>query len=322
MHLCWVAVTYIIAKLTLQKWKELFKNQHGNPPKITDRPIQKSINGQLDIKLKQFTKKRTLRSIKKNQKSEKHQASTKYHLKLRRRENLATNFSVYSFVYKQNFDKHLKKARGHIGRNVVEITIKMKTIVRKPLMIKIKQNSIEKWIKVTSFPRKSDVGIPKNNRSVAIIAIDAQIHNALLLNRIRPKTEKLLWKNLISFRRNRFTTSRVLKIHQIIKGLQPKNLEATLLLIDFSKAFDFINKEKMKQILIAYSHPKEIVTTIMMLYKNTNAMVCLSDGVVAIEKGAFGSPSTTDYKKWPGKKVEFLKEEESRKKLNLSKLNF
>ena len=36
------------------------------------------------------------------------------------------------------FDKHLKKAGGHIGRNVVEITIKMKTIVRKPLMIKKK----------------------------------------------------------------------------------------------------------------------------------------------------------------------------------------
>ena len=33
------------------------------------------------------------------------------------------------------FDKHLKKAGGHIGRNVAEITIKMKTIVRKPLMI-------------------------------------------------------------------------------------------------------------------------------------------------------------------------------------------
>ena len=28
-----------------------------------------------------------------------------------------------------------KRAGGHIGRNVVEITIKMKTIVRKPLMI-------------------------------------------------------------------------------------------------------------------------------------------------------------------------------------------
>ena len=31
------------------------------------------------------------------------------------------------------FDKkHPKKARGHIGRNVVNITIKMQTIVRKP----------------------------------------------------------------------------------------------------------------------------------------------------------------------------------------------
>ena len=35
------------------------------------------------------------------------------------------------------FDKQLKKAGGYIDRNVVEITIKMKTIVRKPLMIKI-----------------------------------------------------------------------------------------------------------------------------------------------------------------------------------------
>ena len=33
------------------------------------------------------------------------------------------------------FDKHLKKAGGHIDRNVEEITIKMKTIVRNPLMI-------------------------------------------------------------------------------------------------------------------------------------------------------------------------------------------
>ena len=34
------------------------------------------------------------------------------------------------------FPKLLKKARGHIGWNVVEMNIKMKTIVQKPLMIK------------------------------------------------------------------------------------------------------------------------------------------------------------------------------------------
>ena len=42
---------------------------------------------------------------------------------------------IRSFVKIPEFHKHLKKARGHIGQNVVEITIKMKTIVWKPLMI-------------------------------------------------------------------------------------------------------------------------------------------------------------------------------------------
>ena len=41
---------------------------------------------------------------------------------------------VRSSMKVPKFDKHLKKAGGHIGRNVVEITIKMKTI---DLMIKI-----------------------------------------------------------------------------------------------------------------------------------------------------------------------------------------
>ena len=43
---------------------------------------------------------------------------------------------VRSSVKVSEFDKHLKKAGGHIGQNVQEITIKMKTIVQKPFMIK------------------------------------------------------------------------------------------------------------------------------------------------------------------------------------------
>ena len=39
---------------------------------------------------------------------------------------------VRSSVKVPEFDKHPKKAGEHIGRNVVEIAIKMKTIARKP----------------------------------------------------------------------------------------------------------------------------------------------------------------------------------------------
>ena len=44
---------------------------------------------------------------------------------------------VRSSVKDPKFDKHLKKPGGHIGQNSVKITIKMKTIVQKPSMIKI-----------------------------------------------------------------------------------------------------------------------------------------------------------------------------------------
>ena len=59
-----------------------------------------------------------------------------------------------SSVKVPEIDKHLKKAGVHIDRNVVEITIKMKTIVRKPLMRKIcglKGENIVNYCTVTKW---------------------------------------------------------------------------------------------------------------------------------------------------------------------------
>ena len=57
-----------------------------------------------------------------------------------------------------------------------------------------------------------------------------------------------------------------------------KNLVATLLFADFSKAFDSIHRGKMEQTLLAYGLPKETVAAIMMLYKNTKVNVRSPDG--------------------------------------------
>ena len=49
-----------------QEWKEHFKNLLGNPPEVPDKPTEKIINGQLDIKLGQFTDKELDSLLKKN----------------------------------------------------------------------------------------------------------------------------------------------------------------------------------------------------------------------------------------------------------------
>ena len=53
------------------------------------------------------------------------------------------------------------------------------------------------------------------------------------------------------FRRNRSTTSQILTIHRILKGVREKNLQATLLFVDFTRALDSIHRGKMEKILLA-----------------------------------------------------------------------
>ena len=69
----------------------------------------------------------------------------------------------------------------------------------------------------------------------------------------------------------------ILTIHRII-GVCAKNLEAILLFIDFSKAFDSIHRGKIEQIFLVYSLPKETVTAIVILYTNRKVKVRSLEG--------------------------------------------
>ena len=57
-----------------------------------------------------------------------------------------------------------------------------------------------------------------------------------------------------------------------------KPLQATILFVDFAKAFDSIHREKMEQILLAYGRPKKPVAAIMMLFRNIKVKVRSPDG--------------------------------------------
>ena len=73
-------------------------------------------------------------------------------------------------------------------------------------------------------------------------------------------------------------TSQILTICRILEGVRSKDLETTILFVDFSKALDAIHSGKMNQILLTYHLPKETVTAIMMLYKNMKVKVHSLDG--------------------------------------------
>ena len=80
------------------------------------------------------------------------------------------------------------------------------------------QNTIDKWTKgcILRFPNKGDLGIDKNDRSITFISIAVKIYNALLLNHMEPKIDKVLKKNQNGFQRNQSMTSQILTIRRIL----------------------------------------------------------------------------------------------------------
>ena len=128
------------------------------------------------------------------------------------------------------------------------------------------------------FLKKETSPSQKNYRVITLTAIAAKIYNLMLLNRIRPEIDPILRKNQNGFRTNGSTTGQILTIRRILDGVNSNNLPLTLLFIDFSKAFDTINRKKMKEILVKYGIPEETVCAIMILYKNTGSMDRSHDG--------------------------------------------
>ena len=172
---------------------------------------------------------------------------------------------------KEELDSVLKKIKNRKAAGLDEIppevwkTRQFDDILLRQCNAVYSQNRIERWMKgcINPFPKKGNLGLARNYRGITLTSIAAKIYNAQLRNRIEPKIDNILRKN-----QNRSTTSQILTIRRILEGVRAKSLLATLLFVDFTKAFDSIHRGKMEQILLVYGLPKEIVAAIMILYRN------------------------------------------------------
>ena len=124
------------------------------PTKITHEPITRIISKQLDIKLGPFTQE-VLRKIK-NRKP-------------------AGLDEIPPEVWKtRQFDDILLRHCNAVYN----------------------QNPTDRWMEgcILPFPKKGDLGLAKNYRGITLTSIAAKIYNALLRNRIEPKSTTYLEK--------------------------------------------------------------------------------------------------------------------------------
>ena len=189
--------------------KQHFENLLGNPPEVIHEPITRIISKQLDIKLGLFTQ--------------------------------------------EELDSVWRKVKNRKAAGLDEIppevwkTRKFDDILLRHCNAVYNPNPIDRWMKgcILPIPKKSNLRFfffAENYQGIKLTSIAAKIYNVLQRNSIEPKIDNILRKNQNGFQRNRSTTSQILTIRRILVGVHAKNLLATRLFVDFTKAVDSIHR--------------------------------------------------------------------------------
>ncbi|KAL5271253.1 hypothetical protein ACHWQZ_G001778 [Mnemiopsis leidyi] len=132
---------------------------------------------------------------------------------------------------------------------------------------------------IIPIPKKGDLSKPGNYRGISLAPVAAKIFNKLLLNRIYPHVDPLLRPNQNGFRRGRSTLPQILALRRIIEECRIGKKSAAIVFIDFSKAFDSINRDALFHILSLYGIPAPIIKAIRLLYDTAKSRVQTSDGL-------------------------------------------
>lgn len=131
---------------------------------------------------------------------------------------------------------------------------------------------------IIPLPKKGDLSLPSNYRGITLSPIAAKIYNSMLLNRITPHLDPILRRNQNGFRKGRATTPQILALRRIIEEFKISQQKASIVFVDFSKAFDCVNRKVMLHILRNYGFPEETVQAIAIMYNNPTSFVQSADG--------------------------------------------
>ena len=133
---------------------------------------------------------------------------------------------------------------------------------------------------IVPVPKKGDLSLPTNYRGISLMCVIAKIFNKIILLRLRHVLEGRLLCTQNGFRPGRSTTSHIVALRELLQHtLQHPDLSLVICFIDFTKAFDSVNWDWMKAILISYQVPQLLVNSVMSLYEGARARVKTPDGL-------------------------------------------
>jgi hypothetical protein len=121
--------------------------------------------------------------------------------------------------------------------------------------------------------KKADKAVCGNHRGISLLDTAYKLLEIIILNRIRPKFEKIARENQCGFRPGRGTVDQILALRLLIEERQEHRQPLIVGFVDFSAAFDSVDRPRMFTILQEAGIPYKVVEMIRLLYRDCSSRV-------------------------------------------------
>ncbi|CAF3528318.1 unnamed protein product [Adineta steineri] len=171
------------------------------------------------------------------------------------------------------------KAPGHDGisiecfKTIKEDTVKVLTKLCQQIW---KTNKWPQDWKTSIFipiPKKGNAKDCSNYRTIALISHASKIMLKIIQRRLEPFLEREMPVTQAGFRKGRGTRDQIANLRWVMEKAREYQKEFYLCFIDYSKAFDCVDHEKLWGVLMEMGVPKHLIILMKNLYTNQQASV-------------------------------------------------
>ena len=117
--------------------------------------------------------------------------------------------------------------------------------------------------------KKGDRRCPKNYRGIALLPIVCKVMSIIVLHRIVDVLDEKISESQAGFRSDRGTIEQILLLRQVLERRAEHRKETVVAFLDFSCAFDSIDRTALWQLLLIAGVPKLYVDMIQSMYEAT-----------------------------------------------------
>lgn len=160
------------------------------------------------------------------------------------------------------------------------------------------------WYTADVIPlfKKGDRSICKNYRGISLLDLALKVFEAILVDRIKPARDVQVRETQAGFRPGRGCIDQVFALRQLLERREEYKRPFVIAFVDFSAAFDSIDRPSLWKLLIESGLPVKLVKLFQVLYQNTkcrlkvyNQTTRSFDVKTGVRQGAIASPLLFNY---------------------------